>query len=135
MVLTVGVPEKGCRFVSNLTMRSLLITSYNLFTLFYGPFTPLMNKLADTPAFRVGHLDFFLKHFNPKSYISFLFYFHTDIFGNRSTQFLIKSICNFMIIFQAKLKRFFGPYRTTLKIGESEILDHVAGVQYLPIGQ
>lgn len=85
MVLTVGVPEKGCRFVSNLTMRSLLITSYNLFTLFYGPFTPLMNKLADTPAFR------------------------------------------------AKLKRFFGPYRTTLKIGESEILDHVAGVQYLPI--
>ena len=40
-----------------------------------------------------------------------------------------------MIIFQAKLKRFFGPYRTTLKIGESEILDHVAGVQYLPIGQ
>ncbi|KAL5264627.1 hypothetical protein ACHWQZ_G005642 [Mnemiopsis leidyi] len=85
MVLTVGVPENGCRFVSNLTMRSLLITSYNLFTLFYGPFTPLMNKLGDLPTFR------------------------------------------------AKLKRFFGPYRTTLKIGESEILDHAAGVQYLSI--
>lgn len=54
MVLTVGVPENGCRFVSNLTMRSLLITSYNLFTLFYGPFTPLMNKLGDLPTFRVS---------------------------------------------------------------------------------
>ena len=46
-----------------------------------------------------------------------------------------ESCLHFTSAFQAKLKRFFGPYRTTLKIGESEILDHAAGVQYLSIGQ
>ena len=54
MVLTVGIPGKGCRFVSNLTLRSLLVTSYRLFTLFYGSLGQLMNKLEDTAAFRVG---------------------------------------------------------------------------------
>ena len=53
MIMTVHIPEKGVRFVSNLTLRSMLMMSYDLFTIFYGTFTNLMETVNTIDGLRV----------------------------------------------------------------------------------